>query len=91
MPTLLLLPRWVEAQQAVEAQQLQLDWIGAQAPTACEVGSSPTRVQASFLHKVVFGFSSSKVSCAAPCPAPCLCALCPMPDRPCMRLLFVLI
>ena len=50
-------------------RQLQLDWIGAQAPTACEVGSSPTRVQASFLHTVVFGFLVIKGELRRPMPS----------------------
>ena len=44
-------------------------WV--RAPPVCRPPSSSRSPLAS---------SSSKVSCAAPCPAPCLCALRPMPD-----------
>ena len=54
---------------ATAPQQLQLDWISAQALTACEVGSSPTRVQASFLLTVVFGFLVIKGELRRPMPS----------------------
>ena len=54
---------------ATVPQKLQLDWIRAQALTACEVGSSPTRVQASFLLTVVFGFLVIKGELRRPMPS----------------------
>ena len=50
-------------------RQLQLDWIGTQAPTACEVGSSPIRVQTNFLLTVVFGFFVVKGELRRPMPS----------------------
>ena len=75
-------------------RQLQLPWIGAQAPTACEVGSSPTRVQAYFLLTVVFGFLVIKGELRRPMPSalPLRFALSAhMPDAAMCASLFMLI